>query len=289
FLICMASWLACGFAWAQGTPDWQAETEALGRTGKLVGEVYKINFPRTDLDVRVGETKVEAAAGLNSWIAFHPVGGDVAILGDLVLLAHEVDSVVSALESRGIQITAIHNHLSGEQPVVVFVHFWARGRGQDLARAVRLALLATGTPTEAPAPISEILPFDRAPIETALGKPGEAKGRVLAFSFPRQHSIAVQGMELPPAMGMATALNFQPSPRGVAATGDFVLREGEVQGVIAALRSGGATVTAVHNHLLQEEPRAVFVHFWAEGAASAVARTLRAALDTFQKQASARR
>ncbi|MGH9579696.1 MAG: DUF1259 domain-containing protein, partial [Terriglobales bacterium] len=93
-LICMAFWLACGFAWPQGTPDWQAETEVLGRPGKLVGEVYKVNFPRTDLDVRVGETKVEAAAGLNSWIAFHPAGGDVVILGDLVLLAHEVDSVV---------------------------------------------------------------------------------------------------------------------------------------------------------------------------------------------------
>ncbi|MGH9649349.1 MAG: DUF1259 domain-containing protein, partial [Terriglobales bacterium] len=124
--------------------------------------------------------------------------------------------------------------------------------------------------------------LDRKTIEEILGKPGTVNGAVLAFSFPRQHAIAMHGATLPPAMGMATAINFQPSPAGVAATGDFVLREAEVNPVIAALRQGEVKVTAVHNHLLDDDPRTVFVHFWAEGKAEPVAKSLRAALDRLQ-------
>jgi len=283
--------LLAAAAAAQSGPDWGVVERVLGRAGKLQDGVYKVGFPRTDLRVRMGRTPVLAAAALGSWIAFRQdgtgagsgsdVGAGVVADGDLVLLESEVNPVISALVEHGIEVSAVHNHLTGEQPEVLYVHFFARGELGKVAEGLKAALNATKTPTgpATPSPSKAALSFDRKPIENALGKPGTVNGAVLAFAFPRQHAIAMHGATLPPAMGMATAINFQPSPAGVAATGDFVLREAEVNPVITALRSGGVKVTAVHNHLLDDDPHTVFVHFWAEGKPEPVAKALRAALD----------
>ena len=272
--------LATGLA--QTGPDWSGVERTLGRAGKLQDGVYKVGFPRTDLRVRMGRTPVLPAAALGSWMAFRPEGGGVVADGDLALLEPEVNAVISALVENGIEVSAVHNHLTGEQPKVMYVHFFARGDAEKIARGLKAALSATATPTGPAAPSKAAMTLDRKTIEEALGKPGAVNGAVLAFAFPRQHAIAMHGVMLPPAMGMATAINFQPSPEGVAATGDFVLREAEVNPVIAALRQGGVKVTAVHNHLLDDNPHTVFVHFWAEGKAEAVAKALRGALNRLQ-------
>lgn len=296
--LCTLLLLAAAAA-AQAGPDWSVVERTLGRAGKLQDGVYKVSFPRTDLRVRMGRTPVLAAAALGSWVAFREegtgmttafrrdnadadAGTAVVADGDLVLLEPEVNGVISALVEHGIEVSAVHNHLTGEQPEVLYVHFFARGELGKITQGLKAALNATATPTGPAAPSMEALTLDRKTIEAEMGKPGTVNGAVLAFSFPRKHAIAMHGATLAPAMGMATAINFQPSPAGVAATGDFVLREAEVNPVITALRAGGVKVTAVHNHLLDDDPHTVFVHFWAEGKADAVAKALRAALDRLQ-------
>ena len=264
---------------SQSHADWGVVERVLGRAGKLQDGVYKVGFPRTDLHVRIGRTPVLPAAALGSWMAFRQEGAGVVADGDLVLLEPEVSGVVSALVEHGIEVSAVHNHLAEEQPKVMYVHFFARGELERIAQGLKAALAATATPTGPVTPSKAEFSLDRKAIEEAMGKTGTVNGAVLAFSFPRQHAIAMHGAALPPAMGMATAINFQPSPAGVAATGDFVLREAEVNPVITALRKGAVKVTAVHNHLLDDDPHSFFVHFWAEGKPAVVAKALRGALD----------
>jgi biotin operon repressor len=279
--VLVLSFAAAGLA--QGAPaasPWDGVAQALGRAGTLQGGVYKVGFPRRDLAVTVGSTKVETALALGGWAAFRMDGNDAITDGDLVLTADEVNPVISALEKNGLDVTAVHNHLLGETPRVMYVHFFGRGDAVRLAQGVRAALAETKTPMgAAPATKPSPLGFDQKQIESMLGKPGTANGAVLSFGFARPHPIAMRGVELPPAMGMATGINFQASARGVAATGDFVLDANQVNAVIKALRAGGVEVTAVHNHLLEGEPETVFIHFWAEGPAERVAGALRQALD----------
>lgn len=275
----MTSLLLSSAAVSQTTPRWEVVEKAFGRAGTLNGGVYKVSFPRSDLVIRVGRTRVEPAAALGSWMAFRQDVSAAVVNGDLVLLSSEVDATLRALQSEGFEITAIHNHLAGERPQVMYVHFFARGDQEALAHALKRVLAGTATPIKPAVAAKPNITFDQKAIEAALDQSGHVNGSVLAFSFPRPHPIAMHQVMLPPGMGMATVMNFQASPQGVAATGDFVVREHEVNRVISELLEGGASVTAVHNHLLDDEPRMVFIHFWAEGEASKVAKTLRQTLD----------
>jgi Domain of Unknown Function (DUF1259) len=269
--------LAYGAA-AQKKADWSQVESALGRPGKMDSGVYKLTFPRTDLHVRIGNTSVEPAAALTSWMAFRQDSGGAVVVGDLALLEAEVTPVVSTLALNGVETSAIHNHLMQERPRIMFVHFFGRGELGKLATALKNALAQTKTP-RAPLASEAKPPYDTKAIEAILEKTGTVNGTVLGFSFPREHRISTHSVALPAAMGMATAINFQPSPGGVAATGDFVLREAEVDPVIGTLRAGGVSITAVHTHLLDAEPRTMFLHFWAEGTPEMVAKALKAALE----------
>jgi len=269
---------------AQTAPDFSNVEKTLGRAGKFADGVYKVGFPRTDLSVKIGATQVYPAAGLGSWMAFRKDEGTNFVAdGDLVLLAAEVNPAISALQDGGIEVSAVHNHLIGEEPQVMYVHFFGRAPLEKLTAALHNALAATKTPTAPPPPAPAVPLAGKKEIEAAMGKPGAENGSVLAFAFPRTNMIAMHQATLAPSMGMATAINFQPSPKGVAATGDFVLRESEVAGVMASLRKDGILVTALHNHLLDDEPRMVFMHFWAEGKPADVAAALRRALDVMTK------
>lgn len=277
-LVCLLAVTAMAAGQEQKAADWALVESTLGRAGKLDRGVYKVTFPRTDLRVRIGSTSVDAAAALTSWMAFRQDSGGAVVDGDLALLESEVTPVVSTLALNGFEIAAIHNHLMSERPRVMFVHFFARGDLGKMTSGLKNALAQTKTP-RAPAAAESKPAYDTKAIESVLGRAGTANGDVLSFSFPREHRISTHSVVLPPAMGMATGINFQSSPAGVAATGDFVLREGEVEAVIDVLRAGGITVTAVHTHLLDAEPRMMFLHFWAEGAPVTVAKTLKTALE----------
>jgi hypothetical protein len=231
--------------------------------------------------VMVGHTPLAPAAGLGSWMACRENPSGVTCDGDLVLRGDEVAPVMDALQQHGFEITALHNHLLREQPQVMYMHFFARGELPPILEGLKSALQQTATPMTAATskPPPGAISYERKVIEQIMRKAGNAAGPVLAFGFPRTHDILMHGITMTAPMGMATAMNFQPSPQGVAATGDFVLLEAEVNPVITALRKGNIAVTAVHNHMMEDNPRIVFVHFWAEGKPEAVAHALRAALD----------
>ncbi len=256
--------------------DWSQIERVLGRAPSESNGVRKLVFPRTDIRAFVRRTPLNPGAAMASWMAFREATPDatptVVTTGDLVLLPQETPAVMDALLHHGFEVTGLHNHLMGEHPELMYLHFFARGELGALLQGLKAALHSTATPMRPHPPSGQIV--DRKRIEEVFGKPGTASGDVLSFSFPQEHQIIVHGITLPAAMGMATAINFQPAPPGVAATGDFVLEEREVTPVLAALRKDGITVTAIHNHLLDETPRMVFVHFWVEGRPEAVARAL---------------
>jgi hypothetical protein len=280
--------LASATASRQAAIDWTAVDAAMGRTGVAQpNDVHRYNFPRGDLQVTVagpgGAVRVRPALALGGWVAMHPTGaGDtVMAMGDLVLGDDEIAPVMTALQHGGVEQTAVHHHLLHESPRVLYMHVHAVGDPVRIAQAVRAAVALTKTPPPptGPAPNAP-LDLDTAAVARALGHAGRANGGVYQVSVPRPETIRDGGMPVPSAMGVATAINFQPTGGGRAAiTGDFVLTAAEVNPVIRALRENGIEVTSVHNHLLFEEPRLFFMHFWANDDAVRLARGLRAALD----------
>src|SRR5436190_4154832 len=256
--------------------NWKPVEQALGRAGsEQPGGVYKVAFPRSDLTVTADGVTIKPALALGSWIAFK----DNMAMGDLVLLEPEVNPVISALQAGGIDESAVHNHLIGESPRVMYVHFSGHGDAAALARTLHDALALTKTPMgPAPPPSApELAIADPDPITKYKGK---VNGGVWQYSIPRAETITEGAMEIPPAMGTATAINFQPTGGNRAAiSGDFVMIAVEVNPVLRALRAGGINVTALHSHMLGESPRLFFMHFWANDDAKALAATLRAALD----------
>ena len=258
--------------------------EALGRAGaEQPGGVVRFSFPRSDLTVVADGVTLKPALALGSWVAFQPTGAhDAMAMGDLVLLESEVPDVMRALQAGSVEQTALHNHVLGESPRVMYMHISAHGDPVKIARAIHTALGTTKTPLGTPAPQAtpSAVDLDTAGIAAALGVAGKLNGVVYQVSVPRREKIMERGHEVPPSMGVATAINFQPTGGGKAAiTGDFVMRAEEVNAVIRALQAHGITPTALHSHMLDESPRLFFMHFWANDDAVTLAKGLRTALD----------
>ena len=263
--------------------EWKPVEDALSRKGSTQpGDVFKFGMPRSDLKVTVAGTPIKAGLALGSWLAFKKVGDGAIVMGDLVLIESEVEPVMMKLQQEGIEQTALHNHLLNENPRVMYMHVAGHGDPGKLASALKDALALTKTPAAglAAASAQENLGIDVAQIDKTLGFQGKNNNGIYQFSIPRAEAIHDMDTEIPPSMGTATAINFQPTGNGRAAiTGDFVLIGSEVNPVIRALRDNGIQVTAVHSHMLTEEPRLFFMHFWANDDAAKLAQGLRAALD----------
>jgi hypothetical protein len=269
--------------------DWKDVEQAIGRAGYIQpGDVYKVSFPRGDLAVTLDGVAIKPALALGSWAAFKEIGGGhVMTMGDLVLLESEVSPVIDALEKGDIEQSALHNHLLGESPHVMYVHFTGHGDASKLARTLHEALILTKTPMEPPATPASTPPaldFPTADLDHIIGHAGKVAGGTYQFAVARAEKIMEHGVEIPPSM-LNIPLNFQPTGNGrTAITGDFVLLASEVNPVIRILRGGGITVTALHSHMLEETPRLFFVHFWANDDATKLATTLRSALDAMHVQ-----
>jgi hypothetical protein len=263
--------------------DWKAVAQALGKEGSMQpGDVYKVSLPRSDLRVTAGGVQLKPALALGSWVAFKKSGGMTMVMGDLVLTEDEVTPVMTKLQEGGVEQTALHNHVLNESPRVMYMHINAMGDAVKIAKAIHDALALSKTPFAAPGggSQSQELGIDTKQLDQIMGQTGKANGGVYQFSIPRAEKITDNGMEVPPSMGVATAINFQPTGGGKAAiTGDFVLIASEVNPVIRALRDNGIEVTALHSHMLDESPRLFFMHFWANDDSQKLARGLRAALD----------
>ena len=276
---------AITFAATAAEPDWMHSVdEALGKTGSAMpGGVYRVGLPRSDLKVTLDGVAIKPAFGLGSWLAFQKAGNQGIVMGDLVLLASEVSPVMTKLEQGGIEVTALHNHLLRNEPFTMYMHVLGHGDPVKLATALHAALAESKTPLESGASSSASpetqMDFDTAAIDRALGHKGKINGGVYQFSIPRAERIKDGGMDVPEAMGSANAINFQPTSSGRAAiTGDFVLIAKEVNPVMKALRDNGIEVTAVHNHMLDDQPRLFFMHFWANDDVNKLAQGLKAAL-----------
>jgi len=281
FALLVACFLISLAAPAQGL-DTAKLDQILGRPGQKLGEVYKFGFPRTDLHMTLHGVAIKPGLALGSWAAFAGSENNATVMGDLVLLQDEVGGVMSKLREKGIEITAVHNHLLDEMPHVMYMHYMGHGNAEELAESFKAALATSKTPMGKPAPAPKAVaePAFAKTVEEALGHKGGFAGGVLAIGIPRAEAIKMDGMTVPPPMGVAESLNFQEAGAGkVAATGDFVLTADEVNPVMSALLAHGIKVTALHNHMLTEEPRLFFMHFWAVGSAESVAQGLKAALD----------
>jgi hypothetical protein len=194
-----------------------------------------------------------------------------------------------ALEG-GLQVTALHNHLLRNQPFTMYMHVMGTGDPVKLATALHTALASSKTPLAAPATGSSqpagaapaappAIDLDTAALDRTMGGKGKNNGGIYQFSFPRAEQVKDSGIAVPPAMGSAQAINFEPTGGGKAAiTGDFVLTAKEVPAVMNALRDNGIEVTALHNHMLDDQPRLFFMHFWAHDDAEKLAQGLKAAL-----------
>jgi len=274
--------LASAMPASASVPDWSKVDQELGRPGAAMpGDVHRYGFPRSDLHVTLDGVALLPAFALGGWLAFKPDGEGAMVMGDLVLTEDEINPVMSKVLAGGLAVTAVHNHLLRAQPPTFYMHVAGHGDAAALATTLHDALAESHTPPAPPGGSASAKPdLDVGQIEQVLGHKGNAVGGVLQFGIPRGDAIADRGMTLPPAMGTAIAVNFQPTGGGKAAiTGDFVLEAKEVGSVLATLRGEGIEVTALHNHMLDDQPRTFFVHFWANDDPVKLARGIRSALD----------
>ena len=248
-------------------------------------DVHRYGFPRSDLQVTLDGVTIKPALALGGWVAFKPAHGEVMVMGDLVLLDTEVNPVMTKLLENGIDITAVHNHLLRASPATFYLHVGGHGDPVKLATAIAAALAESKTPLGRPAAAPGLPPaidLDTAMLDQIIGVKGQANGGVYQFAVPRLEPITEMGTALVPPgpTGMANAINFQPTGGGKAAiTGDFLVTGDEVNPLIRTLRANGIEVTAIHSHMLDEQPRMFFIHFWANDDAQKLAKGLRAALE----------
>jgi biotin operon repressor len=271
---------------AQAQSSWDKVAAALGKSGtEMPGGVYRVGLPRTDLHVTLDDVEIKPTLALGSWLAFKTMGTDTMVMGDLVLTESEISPVMKQLADGGIEITALHNHLLRAQPATFYMHVLGHGDPVKLATALHQGLALSKTPFGNATPAAAGSPppkidLDTAMIDRTLGGKGQIAGGVYQVNIPRAEKIMDAGMDVPVAMGSAEAMNFQPTGGGKAAiTGDLVLTAQEVNPVLRALRDNGIEVTALHNHMLDDQPRLFFMHFWANDDAEKLAKGLRSALD----------
>jgi Domain of Unknown Function (DUF1259) len=264
--------------------DWKKVDAALGKTAAVSGEVHRYGLPRSDLKVTLEGVAIKPALALGGWVAFAPMHGEAMLMGDLVLLESEITPVMTKLLEGGLDITAIHNHILRASPATFYMHVGGHGDPEKMAAVIRAALSsASKTPFDPPATTSGPAPavdLDTAKLDEIMGVKGTANGGVYQFGVPRRDPVMESGMQVNGALGGANAINFQPTGNGKAAiTGDFLVTGNEVNPLIRALRSGDIEVTAIHSHMLDEQPRLFFIHFWANDDASKLAKGIRAALE----------
>lgn len=263
-----------------GAP-WDSVGRILKTAATPTGGYYRYAWPRRDVTLRIGDVTVSPALALGAWAGFSGEPRNATMIGDLVLTGGELKPVLAELARQRIAVTAIHNHLVGEQPPITYVHFHGQGDALELAGRLDRVLALTGAPRPVAATSSHPVTIDTAQVFSVLGLRGRAQGAVAQVStvlVPGQ--VTIHGRAVTPGLGYGSPINIQAAGAGRAvATGDFAVLGPEVTPLLDALASHGITATAVHSHLVGEHPTIYYVHFWADGPLAEVLRGLRAALD----------
>lgn len=270
--------------------DWNAVGRAIGRPLESeAGDVHTAEWLRTDLRVVNAGVTENPGMELNAEASFHPAAaGRTLMIGEVTLTGGEVAGVADRLQAGGVQITALHKHLQDEVPRLWWMHYWALGDPVKIARTVRSALARTGIPLAQGEARKPAIDLDTARLDRVIGAKGENENGVLQYHVPvaRKITDTRAGITLPYPMETSTLLMFQPLGGGRAAVnGDFVMTADRVNPVIRALRSHGLTIIELHNHMLYEQPRLFYLHFWKTGDAVTLARALRAGLDQTDRHA----
>lgn len=270
-----------GLAAAQAplSAPWDSVGKILRTSGTPTGGYYRYGWPRRDITLRVGDVTVAPALALGAWAGFSGDAPSTTMMGDLVLTSDELKPVLAELANQRIGVTAIHNHIVGD-PQITYVHFHADGDALDLASRLDRVLARTKAPRPVTAAAQPVT-IDTALVFGTLGLRGRAQGNVAQLStvlVPGQ--VTMHGRTLNPALAYGTPINIQ-MVEGVraVATGDFSITGEKVAPVLSALTANGITATALHSHLIGDEPKIYYMHFWADGPLPDVLRGLRAALD----------
>lgn len=260
---------------------WDSVATVLQTKDAFAGSYHRYNLPRRDLTLHVGDVTVAPELAQGAWAGFSDDPGDAMLMGDLVLTSTELGPVLAELARQGLDVTAIHNHLVGEEPRLVYVHFHGHGQAVELARHLDRAVALTGTPRPVGASTSVPLAIDSSLVFSGLGRSGRTHGSVAQVSFILvPGKVTMDGMTVTPALGYASPVNIQAvdASRAVA-TGDFAVRGEKVEPMLQAFAAHGLTATALHTHMIGESPTIYFIHFWADAPLAQVVEGLRAVVD----------
>ena len=262
-----------------GAP-WDSVARILKTSGSLTAGYYRYGFPRRDLTLRVGDVTVAPALALGGWAGFSGSAGDALLMGDLVLTGDELAPVQEELARQHIGVSAIHNHVVGD-PQISYVHIHAQGDPLVLAAGLAKALARSKLPLPVASSPATPVTIDTVTVFRILGVPGRAQGAVAQFSLTLvPGKVMLHGREVPPALGLNTPINIQAvSATRAVATGDFAILADRVDPVLQALAGHHIAATALHTHLVGEEPKVYYIHFWADAPFLEVLSGLRAALD----------
>jgi hypothetical protein len=260
---------------------WDSVSAILQTKDAFAGGYHRFNLPRRDLTLRVGDVTVAPELALGAWAGFSDDPEMAMLMGDLVLQSTELGPVLAELAAQKLEVTAIHNHLVGEEPRLIYVHFGGHGRAIDLARRLDRALARTATPRPVAAASPAPLAIDSALVFGGLGRSGRTHGSVAQVSFMLvPGKVTMDGMTVTPALGYASPVNIQAvdATRAVA-TGDFAVTGSQVPPMLRAFAAHGITATALHTHMIGESPTLYFIHFWADAPLAKVVEGLRAVVD----------
>jgi hypothetical protein len=243
-----------------GQSPWDTIEKMFNKKGTRQSNMFKITFPRNDLNVSIDNVAISPDLAFTTWLAFRPEGRGAMMMGDIVLQESDITVAEFILDSAKIQITGLHNHLINESPKIMYMHILGHGNPVSMAKVMKSVFASIGMPFgEYATPAKKT--FDWSPVNAVLGMKGTVAGDVIKYSIPRPDRITENGMEVSPFMGMATVVNFQSDDTKAIVTGDFVLQANEIAPVMHTLISYSISVTALHNHMLDESPKIYFLHF----------------------------
>ena len=292
-LLAITVLLAGHVATAQEVPaDYQQVLKIVGRSGDYKSNVLKVNIPRNDLHMKIAGLPVPTPFGFGGWFAMTKGdGGEDVVMGDLVLAEGEVNSVMSALLDRGLEVTALHNHFFWDDPRVFFMHIHGHGKAIDLANQLKPALDLIGLAKEGeldalkkPSSEKPGTTLDTARIAKIVGHPGEQTGPVYKITIGRDDlDLKEMGATINARMGLNTWAAFVGTNQDAAVAGDVAMLENEVTPTLKALRANGLDVVAIHQHMINTKPTIIFLHYWGKGPADKLATGFKAALDELGK------
>jgi hypothetical protein len=283
-----AAMLLAGSARAQEMPaDYKAVLDTLKRPGDFKDGVLKVNVPRGDLKVTIEGRPAPTPFGFGGWIALTKgTGGQNVLMGDLVLTEDEVNPVMSALLTNGLDVTALHNHFFWDQPRMFYMHVHGMGTVSDLTTRVKpaLDLIPAAKPPASPAPAAAPVGLNTAALGQAIGHQGEQTGPVYKITIGRSDvQVSDHGAEINARMGLNTWAAFTGTDADAMVAGDVAMLEQEVTPVLKALRANGIDVVAIHHHMTGTQPLIVFLHYYGTGPAEKLAKGVRAAVDVLGK------